>query len=173
MDAEIGTTNPARPRWTRWLGAFFAAWLLSPIFAPLLWQGFAAEGPSIIGIGLLFAYLIGIPLGGVGMIILFLITLIAFRFLARWPLWVWVFLGGAIGFAILASFSLVPKQHDYTVKPPSQLWQLAGVLPGAFAALIFRSILLGGQRSRSCGEAEKDEISGFVKLSPWQGRRKI
>jgi len=143
MLSESGTETVTRPSWHRWLFAALASWLSAPFFAPFLWRLQLVEGADISSLlaGLLWTYFIGLPFAGVGVVVLVIVSLLAFNKLASWPWWVWALVGGCFGFASFA-FIVLPGGADTGIDLSGLFFLSSGLVSGAMASIIFRAVLL-------------------------------
>ena len=132
----------SRPHWARWLAAAALAWLAAPLFSPFMWRFLMVEGidmVAILAVGF-WTYFIGLPLAGIGIVLLLLVTFIRYRQVADWPWWAWALAGAATGLTIILTIILPDIEGSLT--EPGLLLLLSGPVPGLAAALIFRHILL-------------------------------
>lgn len=132
-----------RPHWRRWVAAALISWIAAPVFAPLPWRMMMVEGagPEAFAAAFMWTYVIGVPLAGLGVLVLLAAAFLGFAVVARWPWWLWALAGGGAGLAILG-ITVLRGGEAVTLDAPT-LWFLScGLVPGAAAAIIFRAILL-------------------------------
>ena len=133
----------SRPHWARWLFAALSAWLSAPLFAPFMWRFLMIEGidlPAFLAVGF-WTYFIGLPIAGIGVVLLLVVTFIGFPWLAAWIWWKWAIAGASTGLAII-SIIMRPDIEGFPKNEAGILLYANGPVSGLVAALVFRWVLL-------------------------------